>query len=140
MNIERVIKFTSVAASRVGAVGCLLLAAAAAPGAIAASVAGDSWAYRVINGYNNEVRGNIRYRIDKVEDGEGLADPGGEIKDDAGLGLPEDAAPDPAVQAQDEHVPEVVEADEGDGGEGQRPQDREVSRRRDEGHGEEGHR
>ena len=67
MNIERVIKFTSVAASRVGAVGCLLLAAAAAPGAIAASVAGDSWAYRVINGYNNEVRGNIRYRIDKVE-------------------------------------------------------------------------
>ncbi len=67
MNIERVIKFTSVAASRVAAVGCLLLAAAAAPGAIAASAAGDSWAYRVINGYNNEVRGNIRYRIDKVE-------------------------------------------------------------------------
>lgn len=30
---------------------------------------GNSWAYRVSNGYNNEVRGQIRYQVEQVEAG-----------------------------------------------------------------------
>ena len=30
---------------------------------------GDTWVYRVSNGYNNEVRGRIRYRVEKVDAG-----------------------------------------------------------------------
>jgi len=30
---------------------------------------GDTWVYRVSNGYNNEVRGEIRYQIEKVDAG-----------------------------------------------------------------------
>jgi hypothetical protein len=33
----------------------------------AAPAAGDSWAYRVINGYSNEVLTKVQYRVDKVE-------------------------------------------------------------------------
>jgi hypothetical protein len=43
-----------------------LVAAAAVP-AGAAPAAGDTYVYRLINGYNNEVRGQVRYRIDKVD-------------------------------------------------------------------------
>lgn len=46
---------------------CAALIAAAIAAEAAAPAAGDSWAYRVINGYNNEVRGKIQYRIDKVD-------------------------------------------------------------------------
>jgi hypothetical protein len=35
--------------------------------AAAAPAAGERWAYRVANGYNNEVRGSIQYRVEKVE-------------------------------------------------------------------------
>ena len=35
--------------------------------AAASPAAGDTFVYRVINGYNNEARGQIRYRIDKVD-------------------------------------------------------------------------
>jgi hypothetical protein len=47
----------------------VLLAAAVAGGAAAAPAAGDTWAYRVANGYNNEVRGRVQYRVDKVDAG-----------------------------------------------------------------------
>ena len=30
---------------------------------------GDTWVYRVSNGYNNEVRGQIRYQVEKVDAG-----------------------------------------------------------------------
>ena len=33
----------------------------------AAAAAGDSWAYRVANGYNREVQGRVQYRVEKVE-------------------------------------------------------------------------
>ena len=36
-------------------------------GAQAAPVVGDTYVYRVVNGYNNETRGQVSYRIDKAE-------------------------------------------------------------------------
>ena len=42
-----------------------LLAAVGATDLYAA--AGDSWAYRVINGYSNEVRAKVQYRVDKAD-------------------------------------------------------------------------
>ena len=46
--------------------GALLVVLSA--GATAASpAAGDTYVYRVLNGYNHEVRGQITYRVDKVE-------------------------------------------------------------------------
>ena len=35
--------------------------------AAAAPSAGESWSYRVVNVYNGEVQGNIRYSVDKVD-------------------------------------------------------------------------
>ncbi len=35
--------------------------------AAAAPTAGDTYVYRVLNGYNSEVRGQIQYRVDKIE-------------------------------------------------------------------------
>jgi hypothetical protein len=35
--------------------------------ATAAPAPGESWAYRVVNRYNGEVRGNVRYRVEKVD-------------------------------------------------------------------------
>ena len=61
MNID--IRFTHTAKA---ALTCLMMSAIAET-AIAAPVAGDSWAYRVVNRYNGEVRGNVRYRVDKVD-------------------------------------------------------------------------
>ncbi len=61
MNLE-----TPFAFARCAAVACFLLTAMDGA-AVAAPVAGDSWAYRVVNRYNGEVRGNIQYRVDKVD-------------------------------------------------------------------------
>ena len=38
--------------------------------AAAASAVGDTYVYRVINGYNNEVVGQVTYRVDKVDAGQ----------------------------------------------------------------------
>ncbi|MDB5810763.1 MAG: hypothetical protein JWN94_2885 [Betaproteobacteria bacterium] len=46
--------------------GAILLATSVSATA-AAPTAGDSWGYRVVNRYNNEVRGNVEYRVDKVD-------------------------------------------------------------------------
>jgi hypothetical protein len=46
---------------------CLTVVVAA--NAAAAPAAGERWMYRVANGYNNEVRGSIQYRVEKVEAG-----------------------------------------------------------------------
>jgi hypothetical protein len=61
MNIR-----TRVESARHAAFACVMLVAAAGAAA-AAPAAGDSWSYRVVNGYNGEVRGNLQYRVDKVE-------------------------------------------------------------------------
>ncbi len=53
----------SVAAAACG----VWFAAVIAANATAAPAAGDSWVYRVVNGYNNEVRGKIQYRVDQVD-------------------------------------------------------------------------
>ena len=51
---------------RVSTIGIAWLACASVADAVAAPAVGESWAYRVANGYNNEVRGRIEYRVDKV--------------------------------------------------------------------------
>ncbi len=60
MNIDYPLAFAWRAAAM-----CLMLSAIGA--AAAAPAAGDSWAYRVINRYNGEVRGNVQYRVDKID-------------------------------------------------------------------------
>ncbi len=44
-----------------------VIAFALAATAANAAAAGDAWAYRVINAYNGEVRGNVQYRVEKVD-------------------------------------------------------------------------
>ncbi len=61
MNID-----TRFAHSAKAAFACLMLSAIVGT-AVAAPAAGDSWAYRVVNRYNGEVRGNVQYRVDKVD-------------------------------------------------------------------------
>jgi hypothetical protein len=34
---------------------------------IASAAAGDAYVYRVVNGYNNELRGTVQYRVEKAE-------------------------------------------------------------------------
>ena len=46
---------------------CILIAFLCPAPAGAAPAAGDSWSYRVVNRYNGEVRGNVQYRVDKVD-------------------------------------------------------------------------
>ena len=61
MNIEN-------PSARFGVIACIMLSALiSAADAAAAPAAGDSWSYRVVNRYNGEVRGNIQYRVDKVD-------------------------------------------------------------------------
>lgn len=48
---------------RGGIAAALLVASAMA----AAAVEGDTYVYRVINAYNNELRGHLSYRVDKAE-------------------------------------------------------------------------
>jgi hypothetical protein len=50
---------------RTALAACVLGAAGFAGAALPA--AGDVYVYRVINGYNNEVRGHVRYRVESVE-------------------------------------------------------------------------
>jgi hypothetical protein len=52
---------------RAVAVGIVSLASVASAAGANAPIAGDYWAYRVANGYNNETRGKIQYRVEKVE-------------------------------------------------------------------------
>jgi hypothetical protein len=66
--LENIMKIQTRASIGLAAGGCLLLfALASADDATAAPAAGDSWAYRVVNRYNGEVRGNVQYRVDKVD-------------------------------------------------------------------------
>jgi len=44
-----------------------LVAAMVAAPAAAAPAVGDTYVYSVLNGYNNELRGTLSYRVDKVE-------------------------------------------------------------------------
>lgn len=46
-----------------------VIAFLAAGAALAAPVAGETYVYRVVNAYNNEVRGQVTYRVDKVDAG-----------------------------------------------------------------------
>ncbi len=45
----------------------LLCAATSAAGAAATPAVGDTYVYRVINGYSKEERGRVAYRVDKVD-------------------------------------------------------------------------
>ncbi len=48
--------------------GAVILAAATGPAvAVTPAAAGDTYVYRVSNGYNNEVRGQIRYQVEKAD-------------------------------------------------------------------------
>jgi hypothetical protein len=51
--------------------GCAAVMAGAGGPAIAAMepVSGESYVYRLVNGYNNEVRGQLRYLVEKVDPG-----------------------------------------------------------------------
>ena len=46
---------------------CVFGAVLCTSGADAASAPGDAWSYRVINAYNGEVRGNVRFRVEKSD-------------------------------------------------------------------------
>jgi hypothetical protein len=68
MNIQSQSAFACGRACRAVAAACMaLVATAGAPDAIAAPAAGDHWSYRVINGYNGEVRGSVRYRVERID-------------------------------------------------------------------------
>lgn len=56
----------SLACRSTSTLACVLFFALAGTAA-AAPAPGESWAYRVVNGYNGEVRGNVRHRIEKVD-------------------------------------------------------------------------
>ena len=61
MNIENL-------SARIGVIAVIMFSALiCAAAADAAPAAGDGWTYRVVNRYNGEVRGNIQYRVDKVD-------------------------------------------------------------------------
>jgi hypothetical protein len=64
MNIPGLSVTARVLASFVTAV---VTATTLSPVAAAAPAAGDTYVYRVSNGYNHEVRGQIHYRIDKID-------------------------------------------------------------------------
>ncbi len=67
MNFDRLVKIARTHARCFisGAGLASWVVASAASGA--APSAGDRWVYRVLNGYNQEVRGKLEYRADKVE-------------------------------------------------------------------------
>lgn len=46
---------------------CFFAVVLSAPGAGAAPAPGDTWSYRVINAYNGETRGSVRYRVEKAD-------------------------------------------------------------------------
>ena len=45
----------------------IVLVVSGASAAVAAPAAGDTYVYRVLNAYNNEVRGQVTYRVDNVD-------------------------------------------------------------------------
>jgi len=51
----------------VTAAAFIVATAAPAIASAASAVAGDTFAFRVFNGYNNETRGTIQYRIDQID-------------------------------------------------------------------------
>jgi hypothetical protein len=63
MNVEIPVAY-ALKAALACAVLCAIVGTAVA---VAAPAVGDSWTYRVVNRYNGEVRGNIQYRVDKVD-------------------------------------------------------------------------
>lgn len=67
-NIERLTAVKRACAHPVVAaiVCCALGAGLSVGGAVAAPAAGDSWAYRVANGYNREILGRLQYRVESV--------------------------------------------------------------------------
>ena len=56
----------TIRATAVAAAGLMLATASAS---LAAPAAGDTYVYRVVNAYNKEPLGELRYRLDKVEKG-----------------------------------------------------------------------
>ena len=65
------VRAVSLGTTLLSAVVAAVALASVAPGPAAAATpaAGDTYVYRVINGYSKEVRGEIRYRVDKVDAG-----------------------------------------------------------------------
>ena len=51
----------------VTAAACMVAAAAPEVASAAAAIAGDTFVFRVVNGYNNEARGHIQYRVDNAD-------------------------------------------------------------------------
>jgi hypothetical protein len=49
------------------AAACIVAATTPAVASAASAAAGDTFVFRVVNGYNNEAQGRIQYRIDSVE-------------------------------------------------------------------------
>lgn len=56
---------------RIGQLCFALLLAGGMAGPAAAAAAGETYVYRVVNAYNKQARGEVRYRVDKV-DSEGI--------------------------------------------------------------------
>jgi len=54
---------------RTGQLCFALLLAGGMAGPAAAASSGETYVYRVVNAYNKEVRGEVRYRVDKVDSG-----------------------------------------------------------------------
>ena len=48
----------------------IVLMVASTVAAVAAPAVGDTYVYRVTNAYNNEVQGQVTYRVDKVDAGQ----------------------------------------------------------------------
>jgi hypothetical protein len=47
--------------------GCAAVMLAMSAGSVAAPVEGEKYVYRIVNGYNNEVRGQLYYQVGKVD-------------------------------------------------------------------------
>src|SRR5262245_17772109 len=47
--------------------GCAAVMLATSAGGVAAPVVGEKYVYRIVNGYNNEVRGQLYYQVGKVD-------------------------------------------------------------------------
>ena len=72
-------------AGKIAMAGAMLIALVWPTLAGSAPATGDSWSYRVINRYNGEVRGNVQYRVDRIDaDRVAIAVTG----DSAALGMP----------------------------------------------------
>ena len=54
----------------IGGMLFIVLMVASTVAAVAAPAVGDTYVYRVINAYNNEVQGQVTYRVDKIDAGQ----------------------------------------------------------------------